>query len=153
MEQRERKYRAWTGEEMIYLLNSGIQYFDFEGSYALSFVVDGYGGFWSHEQYERPSQEASKFPLMEFIGLKDRVKNDLYEMDIVEHGYTCERGTFVQKNVVMYSVKNAQFYLGNLNSPQFNMGAITDKTINGKNKIFKVIGNIYQNPELIKIVS
>lgn len=63
------KLRAWDGEQMIILENSGLQYYDFEGSYSLGFTVDGYSGFWAHEQYDALSKKASKFPIMQFTGM------------------------------------------------------------------------------------
>lgn len=62
--ERELKFRAYNVEdnEMIYLENTGLQYFDFEGSYSLGFTVDGYEEFWAHEQYNNATKKSTKFP-------------------------------------------------------------------------------------------
>lgn len=78
------KYRVWDGEDMILLENTGLQYFDFEGSYALSFVVDGYTDFWAHEQYGSATKEAQKHEIMEYTKADDRDGENIFDLDIVE---------------------------------------------------------------------
>lgn len=66
---------------MIYLPFAGLQYYDFEGSYALSFVVDGYKEFWAHENYKSLTEKASEFPIMQFTGITLKDGTEVYEGD------------------------------------------------------------------------
>lgn len=133
---RDIKFRAWDEKlkQMIILENTGLQYFDFEGSYALSFVVDGYSEFWSHEQYDKPSKEASKFPLMQYTGLKDKNGKEIYEGDIVNDGYESK----------------AVEYQGILIAP-FDLGDPYRSTLMPYD--VEVIGNIYEHPHLLESVN
>lgn len=77
------KYRIFDGEEFFILQDTGVQYYDFEGSYALSFVVDGYAEFWAHEQYESASKRAKDYIRMEWTKSQDKENSDIYELDII----------------------------------------------------------------------
>lgn len=136
------KFRIWTGEEMVILPMAGTGYFDFEGSYALSFAVDGYDGFWAHENYSGPSKEAKKFPIMQFTGLLDKNKKEIYEGDILcpflesigPYWIVFENGSFICYH------KHGRW---GLLSRVFEADILRDYSV-------EVIGNIYQNPELLK---
>lgn len=131
---RDLKFRAFIEGEMVILPFAALQYFDFEGSYALSFVVDGYDGFWGHEHYDSATKSKCKnAPIMQFTGHKDKGGKDIFEGDIIESrgGLTVYvawdegRSMFIYKN-------NTGFYAA------FSGGdSIT------------IIGNIYNNPELL----
>ena len=143
MEQREIKFMAWDGEIMIYLKPAGLQYFDFEGNYVLAFAVDGYDGFWAHEQYDSASKKASKFPIMRFTGLLDKVEVDIYESDIVECDYG--RGEVVWMlgawMVRWIDDKEAQMEFLGLNNKM--------RRAREDGEQFKVIGNRFSTPELL----
>lgn len=153
MEQREIKFRAWDGEAMIELKNAGLQYFDFEGSYALSFAVDGYSGFWAHEQYESASKKAAKFPIMQYIGLKDKNGVEIYESDIVEvHIFTQElgynlgvtEGEKVFKGVVEFWEYGIGLNVGDAENNFYLVlapGMLHEES-------FEILGNKFSNPEL-----
>lgn len=96
------KYRVWDGEDMILLENAGLQYFDFEGSYALSFVVDGYTDFWAHEQYGSATKEAQKHEIMEYTKADDRDGENIFDLDIVELMTTVSHISKGNKAVVYY---------------------------------------------------
>jgi len=134
---REIKFRVWDGEQMILLEYAGLQYFDFEGSYALSFVVDGYSEFWGHEQYEGPTKKAAKFPVMQFTGLKDKNGKDIYEGDIL---------MYIGTNMSSMEVKFEQgCFIG---EGPFNTHPLKDYLDAADFQSIEVIGNIYENPEL-----
>jgi uncharacterized phage protein (TIGR01671 family) len=80
---RELKFRAFIENEMVMLPMAALQYFDFEGAYALSFVVDAYPEFWAHECYEVSSKKCKDAPIMQFINRKDKNGTDIYEGDIM----------------------------------------------------------------------
>lgn len=73
---------------------------------------------------------------LQFTGLKDVTGKDIYEGDIVELApkkYIC---------VVEYSVRDTRFILKNKNGYQGEFALIASA--------IKVIGNIYENPELLQ---
>lgn len=124
---REIKFRAYDAEynEMIILENSGLQYFDFEGSYSLGFTVDAYSGFWAHEQYQTSTKKAGEMPIMQFTGCNDKKGIEIYEGDI------CEKITYPRER---FEVK---FLNGSFNVARYN----TEKLM--------IIGNIHEHPELL----
>lgn len=145
---REIKFRAYTGEEMVILENSGLQYFDFEGSYSLGFTVDGYTEFWAHEQYDSATNKANKFPIMQYTGLTDKNGIEVYEGDILENIFTIK------------NYDDDDYHLENRYSSQYETKTHKSevKFIKGEFRITsgisfnncKIIGNIHENPELLK---
>lgn len=88
----------------------------------------------------------SHLKFMVFTGLKDREGNDIYEGDVVEQFY---KGAtrFV---VIWDEVEKDRWNLKAKDSSYYDNGDYYEGS-NGRNwKTFKIIGNIYENPELIK---
>lgn len=121
---REIKFRAWDKE--------------------LKFMVDdtmyimgiGTGNVFFDNQGDLIEQ-SNKLVLMQYTGLKDKNGKDIYEGDVSKNYY---KGQWVNLVVVwnplgMWSVKWKDGYLNNYHINNQNM---------------EVIGNIYENPELLK---
>lgn len=125
-------FRAWNEEdhEMIVLENSGLQYYDFEGSYSLGFTVDGYSGFWAHEQYESATEKANNFPIMQFTGAKDKNGNEIFESDINQ-----DRG------VVVWNEDSSSFC--------WDYPGVELMPFEDENTWCVIVGNIYENPNLV----
>jgi uncharacterized phage protein (TIGR01671 family) len=132
---REIKFRAWDKG------NKRMEWFDMFGTVG---KVEGIG--W---RSMRPLETTSdNLILMQYTNLKDKNGKEIYEGDILESTYQNRHGIFKKQT----TVKSSDEYRGN--------GEDDDDTIVGGWVIetehfhplesFKVIGNIYENPELLK---
>lgn len=130
---REIKFRAWD-KELEEWTNYSISNID-------GTIVDFYNketGFWESDR------EGERFTLCQYTGLKDKNDREIYEGDIVR-AVSFSRWEGVAK----YSDKNQAFVF-----------KCTDKNYRGNivfmsqfNQSFKILGNIYENPELLEEVS
>ena len=124
---REIKFRVWNGEQMVspdYVKRNGF-------------------AFW----YENSIQTASR-ELMQYTGLKDKNGVEIYEGDILSDKWKCE--VFKDKNTGAYMVR---FHT----NPEFNKNKTLYGYLQSREKAetaerdCEVIGNIYQNPELLNL--
>jgi len=117
---REIKFRAWNYSKMIY--NCAIRN---------GLVVNHKDSFYQIGQ-------ETNYPIMQYTGLKDKNGKEIYEGDIIK--------VFDNKNGV-FKVEFKNQYVGGWllchEKGQVSLGA------RKKNDI-EVVGNIYQNPELLK---
>ena len=128
---REIKFRAWDGKEMI-LPEKG---YKGAGSGVFVLLMDLQGKTsWNNPYGFSPEEPTGELTLMQFTGLKDKHGNPIYEGDIVKH-----RNGIKQD---VYDDSSASFQMGLSNH-------VLDQELVPYDGI-EVIGNIYQNSELIK---
>lgn len=94
--------------------------------------------------------DLNNFELMQSTGLKDKNGVEIFEGDVVvgqQHLTTDSSTPFEIKGLVRYSKRNTMFYLD-----EKSFGH--DKFMNSLGSSiyqFEVIGNIYENPELLEV--
>ncbi len=132
--QREIKFRAWVetynGKEMI----DNWCFLDVKNNHFMATDLTN----------ERPDV-GEVYSIMQYTGLKDKNENGIYEGDIltmVSYNYQHHN---VYKYEVYYCQESLRFKLRN-NVP-YPHNVVTDVT--GYHS-FEVIGNIYENPDLLK---
>ncbi len=133
---REIKFRAWNGTEMV-------------GKFGAFYVNPGEEG---NGLDPRDSSSLSYFntiysestPIMQFTGLKDKNGKDIYEGDIIE----LRRFNLKSQYEVKWDDTYACFFGIHAKREGDEFGVYTHKL--GLNESFFVIGNIYENPELLK---
>lgn len=136
---KEIKIRAWDGKRMIYLsgLSIGLKKSKAVSPYAY-FSVDTFGGHVSLGKHE----------IMFFAEITDKTDKEIYDGDIVNV-------TNSPNNPVIITFEDASFCIRKPNTYSFD-GAVTIRdamlqaNLRGIEFECEVIGNIYDNPELIK---
>jgi uncharacterized phage protein (TIGR01671 family) len=139
MENREIKFRAWDkkNEVMINVLEIRFLFEDEKGLYVEGYCDCNHGAIQDHENHKHPIFPKN-LELMQYTGIKDRKddKNnkEIYEGDIVEK--------FGKKWKVVWGNVRCQFFCLSLddNNTWTELGF----------DYVKVLGNIYENPELLK---
>lgn len=121
------KFRAWDSENRQML---DVQELNFEDCFyggEMQIKTTMYNDYFDYRE----------MPLMQYTGLKDKNGKEIYEGDIVKLGtYT--------KGVVEYSNKYAQFIIINTKTIEYECEPLGDY------EKIEVIGNRYDNPELLK---
>jgi uncharacterized phage protein (TIGR01671 family) len=122
---REIKFRAWDKEHRCMIENVGIQ----TEKYADKITISSSGIF--------VGNKCNSMVLMQFTGLRDKNGREIYEGDIVA-------GWFNNQKIVgqVFYGSNAAFFIQ-------RKGLLGISLINADIWL-EVIGNIYENPELLK---
>ena len=120
---KERKFRAWDGEKFL----NGAFAIWYDGSVDI-FQRNGDDVL---EQYRRFTGIIS-----EYTGLKDKSGKDIYEGDILNFNNQTD-------GKVIFNRSRWEFVFGNEKSSYLSFSHYDSKS-------FEVIGNIFENPELLK---
>ena len=121
---REIKFRAWHKEEKIMGEVLGIDILHKEIFFSNE-DADCYG----HTDFK-------DIELMQYTGLKDKNGKEIYEGDIVIH--------YSKMHKIIFNAEEARFVL---RDDEFELEI---PFTNNNNKRMEIVGNIYENPELIK---
>jgi uncharacterized phage protein (TIGR01671 family) len=141
---RELRFRAWLKREKIMTIPEYITLFS-NGDYVLNWTnVDfenrrKYSAYYSHVK-------PSTFELMQFTGLKDQNGVDIYEGDVVEFesgAYAQGTWEFQDRGVVKYL--DGKWWLKTNKE-------LLDFADYCSNVEPEVVGNVFENPELLKEV-
>lgn len=118
---REIKFRVFTDNEMIYIKH--------EGDYQLNFGINDCWSLWSPYAEECTHVDGK---LMQFTGLQDKDGVEIYEGDIIKSS--------LGRIAVVEWEKEGRF-----------LGFETDRRILYINRepIVKIIGNIFEHPDLV----
>lgn len=97
------------------------------------------GGFEYFDLTNSPIEKLRKYYIMQYTGLKDKNGKEIYEGDILEH-----KSNFSDKSdfAKVYWDKNTAGF-------DWTAKDIALNFVESATKRFEVIGNIYENPELI----
>lgn len=121
---REIKFRAWSGEKMV-IVND------------IVFSGEKPKGFWKENSVYESSET-----LMQFTGLQDKNGVDIYEGDVIQYvsnGILQFREVYWDATMAGYLTRNTHFQDDIL----LGFGWLST------NGAIEVIGNKYQNPELL----
>lgn len=140
--QRELRFRTWFQDQMTYLEQSIGQY-DYENGIVLSFSDEGYDEFGAHERFD--VSQSNPPPMMQWTGLRDKNGKEIYEGDVLKHDLDIKftsrvefiNGQFV-RHINEYELRNQLFPF---HSSLYGSNIMVD---------FEVIGNIYENPDILK---
>jgi uncharacterized phage protein (TIGR01671 family) len=133
----EIKFRAWDKQSNKMFEVVGIDFNDLEVSYTTKGIVKG-------GKKEEDWNDLIEVEIMQFTGLTDKNDKDIYEGDILESEYNGNH------SVVF---RDGAFCIKHVNEADWSRGCC--KPWRGRNlseqcNLEEVIGNIYENPELIK---
>lgn len=145
MKQKEIKFRVWTGSEMItppqetigFGSNTDALYLSLGGSLSKRNIF-GFNNYSGKETSDKMEDDI----LMQFTMLNDQNGKEIYEGDIVQYDSEC--GKVIAK--VIFKINNNESLL----ISGFEFEVIKIEEYEHDNPIdFLVIGNIYENPELV----
>ena len=128
---RDIKFRAWDKKKN--------DWFDYEGSLYIELNGDINFG-WNGEVMD---DYTDRINLMQYTGLKDKNGVEIYEGDFLMAGDA-------YLGVIKYHSTRAQFIGKNIGETFQEDEYDTLYTKNGRFNSAKVIGNIYENPELLE---
>jgi uncharacterized phage protein (TIGR01671 family) len=132
---REIKFRAWEKEvvEDGFTYGGGMYYSEeCDEKRRCGFVIETNSGYSNDD-----------FIWMQYTGLKDKNGKEIYEGDILKCIYVLSDSDCYHVGVVTYDELNTKFYSHSIKQE-------ISRSMSGINKSIEVIGNKFDNPELLK---
>ena len=135
---RDIKFRAWDSFNNRMIQNDRILKICFVRSdHIPSLVVYSNRNIENHTEIrENDKQYCNEFELMQYTGLKDKNGKDIYEGDILTSAFS--------KRIVIFDENTCSFMLKDIDLRN-ELFSLTKE----KSKNLEIIGNIYENKELI----
>jgi uncharacterized phage protein (TIGR01671 family) len=135
---REIKFRAWDKETKTMISDEWIQTLDLRGDGSWTIYLGG--GMKQYLTQKQSDKKITDCVLLQYTGLKDKNGKEIYEGDIV-----CQfKGSEYKAHyIVCWRNDHAGFWLYYKDEPHLDLNHYRVK--------LEVIGNIYENPELMEI--
>lgn len=144
---REIRFRAWDKEEKFMLQDIQSMY---DGSCNHKETEERYGWISCFDSFI----DDDNYVVMQYTGLKDKNGTEIYEGDIVHYKSTIDQFGFlltheqtgvigVNKGMTGFTGKNTQTYKDEVNTHDSKFLFLSPD-------IYEVIGNVWENPELLK---
>ena len=105
----------------------------------IMYFMDKNTGVWFHEKYKAKE----RFALMQYTGIKDKNGKEIYEGDIIKYKFLYDR-RLNHISPVKFLETEASFGIKDIYGNEIPLYRIT------ANNYFEVVGNIYENPELLE---
>lgn len=158
---REIKFRLRDKEKKVMIPNTEDDYEE-EYCYLVMFIGGSLALCWSQDDDVFFKDVSDKYEIMQFTGLKDSKGKEIYEGDIVS--WKAE-GAIGEWLVGIVKWEEDRFIVERVNSPLWVYEGITCRSYAIKGEFYaeyripsfewdelEIIGNIYENPELLKEV-
>lgn len=156
---REIKFRAWDGETMWYADSLSPDGFDIR----FSFYNGGIGWGVYDNRLENRLCSGEYHQLMQYTGLKDKNGKEIFEGDVVNVPYVDPLGRLNENTVdhiarVVFDFGRFALQEYPVNTPLFKgchrhtgeyISNFGEPTILHEETVFEIIGNIYENKDLI----
>lgn len=152
---REIKFRAWDKKQkkMFKVVSFGnIEYKDYPegGFYDTSDIFET--GIWVNDGCFPERQDLKDFELMQYTGLKDKHEKKIYEGDILRSFHFQGKGCikYYLYHIVEWSDKYSAWFMKSRGAKDEHDGCLMAFVYFRNSKKAEVIGNIHDNPELLK---
>jgi uncharacterized phage protein (TIGR01671 family) len=139
---REIKFRAWDTIKIIFVDEGEITFYFYGDSHievhpnSITYIGD---------RVHNGEPEECRFIIQQYTGLKDKNGKEIFEGDIVKLSHPC----WHVKCEVKYDEKLACFFCESLGKIDKGTKKSFLHILKEQSLTYKVIGNIYQNPELL----